>query len=143
MIYVCYICGIVHNTTTDTFKCCQDKKGIPIYDKPSGVKYDDGKPRLDLLSTAWLNGVGKVMGYGAKKYAAHNWRGGIVYSRLVAACLRHITAFNDGQDLDPETGLSHLYHASCCLMFLSEFVEHRPDLDDRYKRQIKVEEDKK
>lgn len=106
----------------------------------TGVKHDQDKARLDLLSTPWLLGVGKVMGYGAKKYAAHNWRGGIVYSRLVAACLRHITAFNDGEDLDPETGLSHLYHASCCLMFLSEFVEHRPDLDDRYKRSVKGKE---
>lgn len=104
-------------------------------DKPTltGKKYDDGKPRLDLLSTTWLRGVGSVMGFGAKKYAANNWRGGIEYSRLIAAALRHITAFNDGEDLDPETGLSHIYHASCCLMFLGEFVEKRKDLDDRYK----------
>ena len=42
-------------------------------------------------------------------------------------------AFLRGEDKDPETGESHLYHASCCLMFAANMVETRPDMDDRYK----------
>jgi len=42
-------------------------------------------------------------------------------------------AFNDGEDKDPESGLSHLAHSLCCLMFLLEFEKTHPELDDRYK----------
>lgn len=97
-----------------------------------GVKYDQSKEPLSLLSRVWLLGVARVMAFGAKKYAAHNWRGGIERSRLVSAALRHILAYNEGEDVDPETGLSHLDHASCCLMFARELHETRPDTDDRY-----------
>jgi hypothetical protein len=101
---------------------------------PKGLKYDSEKEPLGLLSRTWLLGVARVMGFGAKKYAAHNWRGGIERSRLVSAALRHILAYNEGEDTDPETGLSHLAHASCCLMFAYETHETHPELDDRYKR---------
>ena len=99
----------------------------------SGLKHDDGKPRMDLLDRVALEEIARVLGFGAEKYAAHNWRGGIAYSRLVAAALRHLHAFNDGEDLDPESGLSHLGHLGCCVMFLLNMAATRPDLDDRHR----------
>lgn len=98
-----------------------------------GVKHDAEKIQLDLLSARWILGVGQVLTFGARKYAAHNWRKGIKISRLLGAALRHIFAFLGGEDKDSETGLSHLYHASCCLMFASELHETHPELDDRFK----------
>lgn len=98
-----------------------------------GLKYDQGKPPMDLLSAKALTEIAKVMGFGATKYSANNWRNGIQWSRIIGAALRHIEAFNDGQDKDPETGLSHIAHASCCLMFLLEYEQTHPELDDRYK----------
>lgn len=98
-----------------------------------GTKYDSQKIQVELLSARWLCGVGAVLTFGAHKYAAHNWRKGIELSRLLGAALRHIFAFLGGEDCDPETGLCHLYHASCCLMFAAELWETRKDLDDRYK----------
>jgi hypothetical protein len=106
--------------------------------KLGGLKYDGEKPDLSLLSSIWLIGVGRVLTFGKKKYAAHNWRGGIQISRLVAACLRHLLAFNAGEELDPETGLPHLDHASCCLMFARELLEtKRKAVDDRYREEKK------
>ena len=101
-----------------------------------GKKYDQEKPRMDLLSSLWLEAVSKVLTFGAKKYAAHDWRDGIERSRLIAAAFRHLSAYNRGEDFDKETGLSHLAHASCFLMFMTELHETRPDLDDRYKGDI-------
>lgn len=98
------------------------------------VKYDGGKIQLELLSPSWINGVGRVLTFGAKKYAAHNWRQGLARSRLLGAALRHVFAYLDGEDLDQESGLPHLHHASCCLMFASELHETHPKLDDRWKR---------
>lgn len=99
----------------------------------NAIKHDQAKPKMGLISTRFLKGLAQVLTFGAHKYAVHNWRKGLATSRLYDALQRHLTDWNDGQDLDPESGLSHLYHASCCLMFLAETVEVRPDLDDRYK----------
>lgn len=101
--------------------------------KATGVKHDQEKPDMSLLSPIALTEVAKVMTFGKQKYSAHNWRGGIAYSRLLAAALRHTLSFMGGEDKDPETGLSHAAHAICCLMFLVEFTVTKPDLDDRYK----------
>ncbi len=63
---------------------------------PPGSKYDGEKPRMDLLDADFLEGVAEVLTFGARKYAAHNWRGGIHYSRLIAALYRHLGAINRG-----------------------------------------------
>jgi hypothetical protein len=96
-----------------------------------GTKYDGEKPRMDLLDANFLEGVAEVLTFGAKKYAANNWRGGIAVSRLIAASYRHLGAINRGEDLDAESGLPHVYHLGCCVMFLSDML-HRSELDDRY-----------
>lgn len=97
------------------------------------IKKDDEKVPLDLLDTSWLMGIGRILKFGATKYSPNNWRKGFSYSRLTAAAMRHIFAFNNGQDIDPETGESHLLHASCCLMFLFWHTLFKPELDDRWK----------
>jgi hypothetical protein len=99
----------------------------------SGVKHDQEKSDMSLLSAIAMVKIAQVMTFGKKKYSAHNWRGGIVYSRLLAAALRHLFAYLGGESKDPETGLSHLAHAACCIMMLLEFEDTRTDLDDRYK----------
>lgn len=99
-----------------------------------GTKYDQDKPRVDLLDSDFLEEVGKVLGFGAKKYAAHNWRGGISLSRLIGATLRHIYAINRGEDIDPESGCYHTGHLGCCVMFLDWMIKNRPDMDDRWKK---------
>lgn len=99
----------------------------------TGLKLDSGKPPTDLLDPLALVGVANVLAFGANKYAAHNWRGGIKYSRLIAAALRHIFALMRGEDIDPESGLPHVDHLGCCWMFLSNMMKTRPDLDDRWK----------
>jgi hypothetical protein len=107
-------------------------------DKPTGtaLKFDQDKLPLHLLSTEAMNQTAAVLAFGAQKYAEHNWRKGFVWSRPLSAAMRHITAFNDGEDKDPESGLSHLAHAACCIMFLLEFEKTNKHLDDRYKPDV-------
>jgi hypothetical protein len=99
----------------------------------SAMKFDGAKLPVNLLSSEALNQTAAVLKFGADKYHAHNWRDGFAWSRPLAAAMRHIMAFNDGEDKDPESGLSHLAHAACCIMFLLEFEKTHPHLDDRYK----------
>jgi hypothetical protein len=100
-----------------------------------GIKFDNEKAPISLINRRALEAEAQVMAYGAKKYARHNWRKGFESSRLLDAALRHIIAYADGEDTDPETGLSHLAHARCCLAFQIELEVTRPDLDDRHVRE--------
>lgn len=97
------------------------------------LKFDENKPGMSLLSRIALEETAKVMDFGKQKYDAHNWRKGFAWSRPLSAAMRHLMAFNDGEDKDPESGLSHLAHAACCIMFLLEFEKTHKELDDRFK----------
>lgn len=98
----------------------------------SGRKFDGGKTRYELLPPELLEGVARVLTFGAKKYADRNWESGIAYSRAYGALQRHLWAWWHGEDLDDETGMSHLWHAGCELAFLIAFeARQRTDLDDR------------
>jgi hypothetical protein len=104
-------------------------------------KFDGEKSRLDLIPTSALVAEGHVLKFGAEKYSTketpgeHNWRKGLKFSQLVGAAMRHITAFNEGEDFDPESGLSHLAHARCCLAFLIEYQTSNSGIDDRYRKE--------
>jgi hypothetical protein len=96
-----------------------------------GTKYDQGKLRWDLLPPEFEEVV-KVIGYGATKYEDRNWEKGIAYSRFISASFRHIFAWIKGERSDPETGLHHLAHATCCLLFLLTYEMRRMEqFDDR------------
>lgn len=106
--------------------------------KPTeAIKYDSSKPRMDLLPFEALEEVARALAFGAEKYGDHNWRGGMQWSRLVAALLRHVSAFVKGEDRDSESGLSHLAHAACCTLFLLSYVITSKGTDDRYKGENK------
>ena len=100
---------------------------------------DDGKVPYELLSVEALAQIAKVMAYGRNKYKAHGWREGIAWSRIIGSSMRHLTAFLDGEDNDPESGLPHLAHLGCDVMFLLEYAKTHPELDDRYSTLQKVQ----
>ncbi len=105
------------------------------YELPTvAVKHDGEKVRLDLLSLWATEGLGQVLTFGARKYAAHNWRKGMDWSRLMAAAMRHLSAFGRGENLDPDSGLPHIDHAAACIHFLSEYQKLGLGNDDRWTR---------
>lgn len=63
----------------------------------------------------------------------NNWRKGMEWSRMVDAALRHLGAWNEGEDLDPESGISHLAHCLCCIIFLLWYSLNGKGTDDRWK----------
>ncbi len=96
-----------------------------------GTKHDSGKLRVDLLPVDVLKGVAEILTHGAVKYGDRNWEEGIRFSRLYGATLRHLFAFWQREDIDPESRLLHLDHALCELMFLRAMSTRKPELDDR------------
>jgi hypothetical protein len=100
----------------------------------AGTKYDQGKIPLNLLDPVFLYGTAQVLDFGAQKYSAYNWAEGMKWSRVFGALMRHMWAWWGGEENDPETGLCHLFHASCCLMFLANYQKNGVGEDDRYKK---------
>lgn len=97
-------------------------------------KFDNGKPRVDLVDPEFLLGLAQVLTFGANKYGDHNWRNGLDVSRAIAAALRHIMEFQMGRNADAESGLHPLLHAGASLQFAFWTAMNKPDCDDRWGR---------
>jgi hypothetical protein len=97
------------------------------------LKYDTKKPRCDLLPGDAILSVADVLTYGANKYTARNWESGMDWGRLSGAAQRHLLAWQNGNDTDDESGLPHLAHAICCLLFLLAYSIRGKGRDDRKK----------
>ena len=105
-----------------------------------GVKYDGEKPRMHLLPPKAILEVGKVLTFGANKYDEENWRKlEDLQNRYSSAALRHIFAHNDGSILDDDSGLSHLAHAICCLLFKLEIELEQKDKEERPREPVSSE----
>ncbi len=92
----------------------------------------EGKPPLHLIPPAAEILEAVVMGLGAKKYGPFNWRSANVRATIyIAAAKRHMAQWLDGQDDDPESGVSHLAHARACLGILLDAQATGHLVDDR------------
>jgi hypothetical protein len=99
----------------------------PVTGGQKGIKAE----RYDLIPHEALTAVAKVYGYGAEKYSENNWRKGYPYSWSFGALCRHIWAFWRGEDVDPESKLPHLAHATFHCFTLLTFWQKELGTDDR------------
>ena len=107
----------------------------------SGIKYDSEKPKMNLLPPKAIVEISKVLTFGAEKYDAENWRKlDDLQNRYTAGALRHIFAHMDGEELDPETNLSHLAHAMCCLLFKLEIELENAKIEEEKSRETELTE---
>lgn len=122
----------------------QQSKIVPFLDDPKleqpkeALRFDEGKTNWSLMPFEAVEEINKVLEFGANKYAAWNFTkdGGMNHSRILNSCLRHIFCYMRGEDLDKESGLSHLAHAGCNILFLLYYKKY-PEVftkDDRHVR---------
>ena len=107
-----------------------------------GIKHDNGKARIELVPPELVFAVAHILTFGAIKYADRNWELGMSWGRVFGACMRHLWAWWGGKgpttksflfgELDTETGMSHLWHAACCIAFLVAYEERGAGTDDRH-----------
>ena len=94
-------------------------KQSSLHSLSEGVKYDSDKLDWNLLPLDSIDDILKVLMFGSKKYAPDNWKKvQDANNRYYAAAMRHLSAWRRGELNDSETGISHLSHAGCCLLFL-------------------------
>ena len=112
----------------------EDKKGIGDVngtEKGSGARYNEGKPDYSLIPLATLADEARVWSYGKEKYAAYNWAKGMAWSVPFACLMRHMAAWQMGEENDVESGLPHLAHAMCNLRMLTLYSDNYKEGDDR------------
>lgn len=85
-----------------------------------GLRYNDGKVKLELIPAEWTWALGLVLTRGAIKYAERNWERGMKWSYCVGCIGRHVVKFLTGERYDKETGCHHLAHAAWnCLALMT------------------------
>jgi hypothetical protein len=90
------------------------------------------KPGVFLVPPLAILEMGRVFVLGAKKYGPYNWRGEKVsYSTYYNAAHRHLAMSLDGENLDPESGVSHLAHVMCCMAIIVDASACGMLIDDR------------
>lgn len=91
----------------------------------------EGKPKLSLVPYEAQCEIAKVIEKGSEKRGLHEWREGRDWTKEVDAIQRHLGQWNNGEDKDEETGLSHLAHAGARLMMLITYEATNTGKDDR------------
>jgi hypothetical protein len=123
---------------TDTFRAIADSVARGKEDfqgKIDGAGYkksmDDkaSKPELTQVPPTFIEGVARVLMFGAQKYSRGNWMRGMSWSSNLDAMKRHIAAIEMGEDLDPDSGLPHIDHLACGAAFFS-WYQNGPRKDE-------------
>ena len=101
-------------------------EGIGKYQSELGrraLRFNKGKPQLSYLMDfpKAIEGIAKVMEFGATKYPRNNWKKGSPVNEVVDSMLRHLSKARNGQKFDAETSIDHLFHVLVNAMFLAEF----------------------
>jgi hypothetical protein len=106
-----------HDTTKDT----NPKDALGVRKVP-----------IHCVSAAVIMEMGLGMMEGGRKYGTHNYRSmGVLASVYYDASMRHLMAWWEGEDIDPESGLSHITKALSGLSVLRDSMLMRNWKDDR------------
>ena len=101
-------------------------KVVDLDDKKAFIKHDDGKTQYQYLSSKFIKEMAEITTQGAKKYGERNYLQGDEQAlmRIYDALMRHLMAWRSGDEVDPESGKSHLSHVACNAMMIYE-LEHK------------------
>ena len=105
----------------------------------SMIAYSITQLREYIGSVNALTGCANGLVYGMQKYTRNNWKGGMEWSRVLDAALRHLVLGPcQGESTDEESGNSHYDHALCCLMFLYEYMQQGIGVNDLWEEPVDI-----
>lgn len=107
---------------------------LPLPDSNPKTAFGTLKASFHCIPPVALVQLGAVCKNGADKYGVMNWREhAVTYSVYHNAILRHLFAIQDGEWLDPESGLPHLAHIMAGASILLDAHYNNKLNDDRPK----------
>lgn len=121
-----------HGVAMDSTEAKEAVGDIASEKRGAGARFNSNKSQYHQLPLFALEGVVKVLMHGAKKYAPGNYLKGMAWSVVFDSLMRHLVAWQRGEDTDPESGEAHIDHALCNLIFLSAYRDVYPEGDDRW-----------
>lgn len=104
-----------------------------IVDPDTGGEKGAKDCELGFVDPLALEVLGKIASYGGQKYDAFNYLKGTKWTLMINAAYRHFLAMQQGEDLDPESGLPHAAHFAWHGLALTSFYMRELGTDDRFK----------
>ena len=95
------------------------------------LRYNNGKVQLREVDPDFILGIGEVLTKSRDKYPAFNWCNATPFSVPYESLMRHLMAFQKGEDFDVESGKHHLLHVATNVMFMYYQYLNHPEMDDR------------
>lgn len=90
------------------------------------------KAPMSTVSAAVMAEIGVAMLEGAAKYGRHNYRAsGVQASVYYDATMRHLMSWWEGEDIDPDSCMSHITKAITSLVVLRDAMIQDMVTDDR------------
>ena len=114
--------------------------------KPTNPKYALGVKKVPLhcVPCGPLMELGLAMMEGGRKYGTHNYRDmGVRVSTYYNAAMRHLMAFFEGEDIDPDSGIPNIVKAIASLFVLRDSQLMGNCNDDRpiqYPSRLRIKE---
>jgi hypothetical protein len=111
-----------------------DEKFGKLYKSATGsMRFNDGKPEVSQLDPEFIIELSELLTISAKKYGKYNWALGQEFHTPYDSCMRHMFKFMSGENVDSESGLSHLLHAAANIMILYRSLKlDKKELDTRF-----------
>ena len=100
-----------------------DLKLIIDSQSEQALRYNEGKPQWSLVHFKSLEPMVRVLEFGALKYAPRNWQKKMDPMKILESMQRHLAALFDGEEVDSESGISHMGHIQANAMFYNYHKE--------------------
>jgi hypothetical protein len=81
------------------------------------LKYDNNKPRFDLIDPHFELDLAKILEHGAAKYKAGSWKY-VEIEAYISALRRHLNAYMRGEYIDSDSGMPHTACMGANVMFI-------------------------
>lgn len=100
------------------------------------AKAAEGKAPLAEVPLEVIEAIARQMEYGATKHGRDDWRKGLPWMERINSALRHLEAFKEGENIDPESCTPHLDAVLCQIAFLKVYTRTHPELDNRPHKRV-------
>jgi hypothetical protein len=99
----------------------------------TALRFNSGKTQTREVYPAFIMGIAEVLTKSRDKYPSFNWCKPTKLSTPYESLMRHLMAFQMGEDFDVESGKHHLLHCATNLMFMYYQITNNPEFsDDRF-----------